>query len=355
MTGVTESMAASGHPLRALRTTAPGHASLEQTTAETPDADQIAIAVAFVGLCGSDYAIFTGTHPHGHYPRIQGHEFSGRIAAVGPDYRGGLRIGMPVTVDPVIGCGRCPACTYGAPNACAAIRVLGVQADGALQSRIIVPSTSVHPVGDLPLDLAALTEPIAVALRAVRRTAVSRGDRVVVFGAGPVGLAVTLVAADLGARVMTVDHHAERVRLAAAAGAEHTDHGRTPKTAMAVQRWCGRNPPRVVIDATGSPTALRAAFDLVSPAGTIGVVGVSVADLNVPIVDFTRKELSVLGSRNSVGEFPDAVQLVLRHTPTIQGWLADRVSLDGAAAALRTPQPRDHPGVKTMIEVAAAD
>lgn len=355
MTGVPSSEPRCERPLRALRTTAPGHASLERTAAEAPDADQIAIAVAFVGLCGSDYAIFTGTHPHGHYPRIQGHEFSGRVEAVGPDYRGGLRIGTPVTVDPVIGCGRCPACTYGAPNACAAIRVLGVQADGALRSRIIVPSRSVHPVGDLPLDLAALTEPIAVALHAVRRTAVTRGDRLVVFGAGPVGLAVTLVAGDLGARVMTVDHHAERARLAAAAGAEHTDHGRTPETAAAVQRWCGRDVPRVVIDATGSPTALRAAFGIVSPAGTIGVVGVSPTDLNVPIVDFTRKELSVLGSRNSAGEFPDAVHLVRRHAPTIRGWLANRVPLDGAAAALRTPQPRDHSGVKTLIEVAAAD
>lgn len=344
-------MTASTPRMPAVRTHGAGDARLEDAAPPQPHPDEVLIEVAFVGLCGSDYALFDGTHPHGGYPRVQGHEFSGTVVATAP---GGPVVGSAVVVDPVQSCGACEACAHGAPNACTDIRVLGVQADGALTERIAVPAGRVHEVGDLPLDVAALVEPLAVGVHTVRRARISAGDRVVVLGAGPIGLALTLACVDAGAEVLTIDRRRRRLELALRAGAQHVIDSKIDEVADAVREWSGPHAPRAVLDATGSPTAIRFAFDVVAHAGTVGIVGVSPREVRLPIVDFTRKELTVVGSRNSAGDdFPAAIRLLRRHREEVSGWITARIPLAGVPAALARPKHDRRAEVKTLVDLRA--
>ncbi|WP_435747759.1 zinc-binding dehydrogenase [Microbacterium sp. PMB16] len=344
-------MTASPPRMPAVRTHGAGDARLEDAAAPHPRPGEVLIEVAFVGLCGSDYALFDGTHPHGGYPRVQGHEFSGTVVTSAP---GAPPVGSAVVVDPVQSCGICEACVHGAPNACTSITVLGVQVDGALTSRVAVPAAQVHAVGELPLDVAALVEPLAVGVHTVRRARVSAGDRVVVVGAGPIGLAVTLACVDAGAEVLTIDRRRRRLELALRAGAQHVIDSKIDDVGAAVRAWSGPHSPRAVIDATGSPTAIRLAFDLVAHAGTVGIVGVSPREVRLPIVEFTRKELTVVGSRNSAGDdFPAAIRLLRRHQQEVSGWITARIPLAGVPGALARPKHERRAEVKTLVDVRA--
>jgi L-gulonate 5-dehydrogenase len=200
-----------------------GIGELRGTTEPRPvPADGMSLVrVTAVGLCGSDFHYFLGDigtidDPAALYPRIQGHEAAGTILEVGADCPSGLVAGGRVALWPVASCGHCYACRIGRGNACANISLIGVHRDGALQQRLLVPAAQVFPVGDQDPALAALIEPVSIAVRAVVRGRVAAGDRVVVLGAGPIGQALALAATDRGASVLLVDtrsHEGFRARL----------------------------------------------------------------------------------------------------------------------------------------------
>jgi len=166
-----------------------------------PGPGDVLVAPEAVGLCGSDFHYFTGDigtidDPSTLYPRIQGHEAAGMILDVGPDCPAELVAGTRVALWPVGACGTCYACRIGRGNACVRISLIGVHRDGALQERLLVPAAQVFPVGDQAAALAALIEPVSIAVRAVVRGRVAAAERVVVLGAGPIGQALALAATD---------------------------------------------------------------------------------------------------------------------------------------------------------------
>ena len=169
----------------------------------------------------------------------------------------------------------------------------------AWPSSWFVPAASCYPAGDLTADLAALAEPVSIGLQAVSRAAVVAGDQVVVLGAGPIGQTAAMAAADRGARVLAVDRLANRLKIAAELGAEVTVNGSAQDVASAVQAWAGPDGPAVVIEATGLPALIRLGVDLVAHSGTVVIVGITTDEVSLPVAEFTRKELNVLGSRNN--------------------------------------------------------
>ena len=153
---------------------------------EAPEGHRL-VDIAAIGICGTDYHIFEGKHPFLNYPRVIGHELSGHLAD-GPD------AGRLVVVNPYLSCGTCRACRRGKPNCCSDIAVLGVHADGGMCARIVVPEQNLYPAEGLTPEQAAMVEFLAIGAHAVARSGCGAGDRVMVTGAGPIGLGTALFA-----------------------------------------------------------------------------------------------------------------------------------------------------------------
>ncbi len=298
--------------MRAVVTSAPGVMELRDVPDPSPGPGEARVDLTAIGLCGSDFHLFDGSHPYAHFPQVQGHELVGVVADLPVGYRGTVRTGDAVAIEPLLWCGNCFACRRGRTNCCAELRVLGAHAPGGLTESISVPAHLLHPTGDLPVEVAVLTEPISIGLHAVNRSGIRDGDRVAVFGAGPIGLAATLAAADRGAVVLVADRLADRLPAARRMGAAVTVDTSRHELADAVAEFAGAG-LAAVVEATGVPQLVRSAVDLVAASGTVVLVGISTDPVAIPVSEYSRKELNVLGARNSAGEFGASIDLLGRH------------------------------------------
>jgi L-gulonate 5-dehydrogenase len=305
-----------------------------------PGPGEVLVAPEAVGLCGSDFHYFLGDigtidDASTLYPRIQGHEAAGTILDVGPDCPPGLAAGTRVAVWPVASCGRCYACRVGRGNACVNISLVGVHRDGALQEQLLVPAAQVFAVGDQDPALAALIEPVSIAVRAVVRGRVADGEHVVVLGAGPIGQALALAAIDRGASVLLVDTLASRLARASGIGADVLVATEDGDLGAAVRDWAGEDGPEVVIEATGVPALVQGAVELVAHAGRVVVVGLSAEHAPVRVGDLPLKEIDVLGvSCCGADEFAAAVELVGRRRDAAAGLVTHEFGLEQAPDAI---------------------
>ena len=275
-----------------------------------PGPGEVVLRPEVVGVCGSDVHLFHGDLGDDVFPRIQGHEISAVVDAVGPgsDH---LRAGDRVAVWPVLACGRCYPCSIGRQNVCANIAIIGAHVDGALQERLTVPASQLFAVGDMAPAVTAFVEPTSIGVRTVVRARVSAGERVVVLGAGPIGQAVCLAASDLGAVVLMADVVPERLEHARAMGAQEVVCGDAATVADQVRDWAGADGAAVLIETTGVPAVVRSALDVVAPAGRLVLVALSHHEVSLPLMDFPIRELDVLGvSCCNADEFAAAVDLV---------------------------------------------
>lgn len=268
----------------------PGQFSL--TKASRPEVAPdgwVLVDINRVGLCGTDFHIFEGKHPFLEYPRVIGHELSGRIAVSAA----GWHQGQAVTINPYLSCGACLACRKGKPNCCTQIAVLGVHRDGGMCDRIAVPAGNLYDADALPEGAAVLTEFLAIGAHAVRRAGAAPGDRVLVTGAGPIGLGVALFARLNGAEVHLRDSSALRLRAMAAFG---FDRCTTPADSLPDEGF------DIVFDATGNARAIEAGFAHVAHGGTYCLVSVVKDDITFSDPEFHKREMTLMGSRNATAE-----------------------------------------------------
>jgi 2-desacetyl-2-hydroxyethyl bacteriochlorophyllide A dehydrogenase len=301
--------------MRAIVCPEPGKLERIDIPMPEPAPGLVAVDVRAIGICGTDFHIFEGTHPFLAYPRIMGHELSGVVAggAVGPD----LAPGTPVVINPYLSCGHCVACRKGRPNCCATLKVLGVHIDGGMCERVLVPEANLYPAGDLSLRDAAMIEFQAIGAHAVRRSALARGDRVLVVGAGPIGVG-TAIFARLAGGVVTLMDISERRLAFLADRFGFTDPVLAGAGAVeAVDRLTGGDRFDVVFDATGNPRAMEASFSLVASGGTLVFVGVRAADITFSDPEFHRKEMTLMATRNATHADFDTVMAAVRggHVP----------------------------------------
>lgn len=265
------------------------------------------VDIAAVGICGTDYHIFEGKHPFLDYPRVIGHELSGHIVD-GPE------AGTLVVVNPYISCGTCRACRRGKPNCCTRIAVLGVHRDGGMCPRIAVPEGNLYPAEGLSPKQAAMVEFLAIGAHAVARSGCGTGDRVLVTGAGPIGLGTALFARLAGAEVHLMD--LSQPRLDAARDLFGFTEGHRPgDDILSGDLTEGFD---VVFDATGNAKAIEAGFPLVAHGGSSVLVSVVKDDITFPDAEFHKRESRIIGSRNALREDFDRVMAAIRdgHIPT---------------------------------------
>jgi L-gulonate 5-dehydrogenase len=183
---------------------------------------------------------------------------------------------------------------------------------------------------------------------------IAAGDQVVVLGAGPIGLTAALAAADAGATVLVADRVSARLARARTLGAQAVVDTASQDLAAAVAEWTHGDGAAVVIEATGVPALIRSAFDLVAHSGAIVIVGISDAEVRLPVIEFTRKEISVFGSRNNAGIFADAVELVQRNAGLMAALITHRFALAEVAEAISFAQAHPDIAEKVIITMAGA-
>lgn len=250
------------------------------------------VDISAVGLCGTDYHIFEGKHPYLQYPRVIGHELSGRLVA--PE--GGMAAGTLVVINPYLSCGSCRACLRGKPNCCMRIEVLGVHRDGGLCSRIAVPVSNLYPADGLDELQAAMVEFLAIGAHAVSRSGIQPGDRVLVTGAGPIGLGTALFARLEGSEVHLLDLSAQRTVLAGrnfGFDLLHNDPSRILDGDLA-------DGFDIVFDATGNARAIEAGFPLLAHGSTYVLVSVVKDHISFSDAEFHKREARIVGSRNAL-------------------------------------------------------
>jgi 2-desacetyl-2-hydroxyethyl bacteriochlorophyllide A dehydrogenase len=278
----------------------PGDLQLVERPLPTASDNEVLLRVRRIGLCGTDMHIFRGTQPFLQYPRVMGHELSGEV--VSAPAGSALAAGDQVYVMPYLSCGTCVACRKGKTNCCTRIQVLGVHRDGGMAEYIALPQQFVFKTDGISLDEAAMLEFLAIGSHAVRRAAVEPGQRVLVVGAGPIGIAAALFAQLKGGVVTVLDSRADRLAFC--------------RDAIAVKRTVqvGDGDKEklldatdgeffdVVFDATGNVKAMERGLEFVAHGGTYVLVSIVLDRISFADPEFHKRETTLLGSRNATAE-----------------------------------------------------
>jgi len=258
---------------------APGRMVLREVPDSHPGPGEVVVSVALTGLCGTDLHIYAGEYD-AVYPIIPGHEVVGTLVEVGEgvaDLTPGLRVGF----DPNISCGQCYFCRRLSFNQCLNWEGVGVTRDGGFAEQVAVPAKVIYPIGDLPFEQAVFAEPLSCVVYGLRRVTPALGDRVVIFGAGPIGLLLMQAVRRAGAAcVVMTDVQEDRLGLAASLGADGTVLAGEDQPA-ALREWAPRGYD-MVIDATGVPDVVARTFDYVTPGGKVLLFGVCPEDATIP-------------------------------------------------------------------------
>jgi threonine dehydrogenase-like Zn-dependent dehydrogenase len=345
-------------------TRSPGEMAIEDVPGPgRARAGHVIVRPEAVGICGSDFHLFSGdvgalSGARGFFPRVQGHEVSALVEDVGDagnsddgDGRG-VKEGDRVAIWPLLPCGHCYSCRVGRPNVCIKFRLVGVHLDGGLQERLEVPAGSVFGVGDLDPDSASFVEPASVAVHALARARLQPGEQAVVFGAGPIGLATLVAAVNQGARVLTVDPVASRRDLAKRLGAEAATWAPEAELRDQARDWTGGEGPPLVVETSGEAGVVPQAVEMVSAAGRVVVVGMSSGTVPVRPGAFPEKEIDVIGSScATAGDFRDAIKLVAANRAAVAELFSHHFPLARAAEAFEFAMSRPQDAIKIVVTV----
>jgi L-iditol 2-dehydrogenase len=289
--------------------------------------NDVLVRVAACGICGSDVHGYDGSTGRRVPPIVMGHEAAGVVEAVG-DMVDRQWIGKKVTFDSTISCGHCEACRNGQSNLCPQRRILGVSCDefrqnGAFAEFVAVPQHILYALADgFPIEQAAFTEPVSVAVHAVDRVRHWLGDCAVVVGSGMIGLLVIQALRHAGCReVIAVDINPGRLNLAHQLGATFAINSKdTDPIAAVLNRTAGRG-AEIAMEVVGNSLALGTAIGAVRRGGSVCLIGNVSPEVRLPLQAVVARELTLLGSCASAGEYPRAIDMlasgVIRVEPLI--------------------------------------
>ncbi|MFJ4795966.1 zinc-dependent alcohol dehydrogenase [Kitasatospora purpeofusca] len=320
--------------MKALVFEAPHRAVLDRREVPAPAPGEALVRLAYNSVCGSDLSFYKGVWHGFSYPVVPGHEWSGTVVEVN-GVESGL-VGADVVGDLTCACGRCRACREGTPTLCDGLQELGFTRDGACAEYMTVPVGNLHrlPAGT-PLREACQVEPLAVALNAVDRLAVTPGEKVAITGAGGIGLMLALAVRQRGGIVTAVSEPvAERRRAAEALGVAATVAGHPGDLVRLVEKRPELRPD-VVLEASGYPLAVQEAVEAVRAGGRIGLVGYRIeeSDRMAPH-HIVLKVLTVQASMGPGDRFDEAVALLAAGTVPVGPLLSHEYPLDDYATAL---------------------
>ena len=312
----------------------PGEIGISEIEKTSRRENEVLLKVRSTGICGSDIGAYKGVNPLVSYPRIIGHEIAGEVVEVAADEKT-FRVGDRVILEPYVYCGHCYPCSIGHTNCCENLTVRGVHIEGGMAEYVSHPRHLLHKVPEnIPWHLIPMAEPLVIAMHAVKQSEVKAGEHVAITGAGQIGLLAAQYALTLGALPIVVDPVDERLALATRLGVPHVINPVSQDAVAQIKSITRARMAEAAIEASGAASAIRAMVDYVAYAGRIALVGWPKSDIPMPTALFTKKELTIRGSRNSVGQFPESLRLIAEGKVDVAALLTKTVSLEETPATV---------------------
>src|SRR5271170_891261 len=328
----------------------PGQLAIEDRPEPQRAQNEVLIQIRRVGICGTDFHIFEGTHPYLEYPRVMGHEISAEVLRA-PE-SSDLKPGQIVVVNPYISCGACRACRSGKPNCCSRIAVLGVHRDGGMGERMSIPQENLYPARSLSIDQAAGIEFLAIGAHGVSRSGMRKGTRTLVVGAGPIGLGVAIFAEIAGGELTILDRDEARVEFAVRQLGIRKSIVAGEDVLSAVAEATEGEGFDLVIDATGNRASMESGFAYVAHGGVYVLVSVVSGQVAFSDPEFHKREMTVMGSRNALREdFEWVIKAVETGRAPLDRLITHRTRLVGVIRDLPRWTAEKQGLVKALIEV----
>lgn len=328
----------------------PGEIAVVETKMPVAGKGEALLKVRYCGICGADVASYTGNQPFTTYPRIPGHEFSAEIVEI-PENDRGLKKGDIITANPYFNCGTCYSCRRGLVNCCTDNRTMGVQRDGSFSEYITMPIERIYDGHGLSAGELALVEPFTISYHALHRAKIKEGSRVLVVGAGPIGLFAIIAAKAQGAVVYAADLLDGRLEKAKHFGADGVINSGKCDLKEEAMKITGNDGFDTVVEACGQSVTFLASIDCAAFGGNIILIGNGKKETTFLHSVLLKKELNVFGSRNSLpSDFRDVIGLIASKTVNVLDMVSDIYPIDRADEAFKALVNNDGSLAKVLIE-----
>ena len=270
------------------------------------------IKVKYAGICGSDLHVYHGAHPTAKFPVIPGHEFVGELVELGEDAGTDIKPGELVVAQPFSSCGVCEACITGNDNVCQSLKLLGAHMNGCFAEYVTIPAKKMYRIPSrVDLKLAALAEPLAVAVHDVRRSGLKVGQNALIIGGGPIGIFIAIVAQLAGAQVYISEVSDCRLDAIKKMGYKTLNPINADFDQQVEEITKGKGFD-VVFEVSGSKAGIASMTKLVKISGTVMVVGMASDKYPVDTTTVLLKQLNLLGVRiHSQEAFAAAVDILI--------------------------------------------
>ena len=343
---------------------APGQVEIRETQMPVRKEGQALLKLLYGGICGSDLGSYRGTFAYFSYPRIPGHEFSAEIIEI-DENEYGLEKGMIVTCNPYFNCGSCYSCQRGLVNACMDNQTMGCQRDGAFCQYITMPLERIYDGKGLSPKVLAAIEPFCISYHGVQRAGIQKGNKVLVVGAGTIGVLAAIAAKELGGEVYLCDVAQQKLQYAmdtfgfAGAILNDSPQALTKATEEITGSISVGGAPAgygfdVCIEAVGLPETFQNCIDAAAFGGKVVLIGIGKKNLDFNFTMIQKKELNVFGSRNALKkDFTELIDLVKDSKVDLEKIITNVYPLDEIGTALEDFHRNGAKMLKVMIDFTA--
>ena len=329
----------------------PGKAVIKDIPRPARKPGEALLKLLYGGICGSDLGSYRGTFAYFSYPRTPGHEFSAEIVEIDENDRG-LKPGMVVVCNPYFNCGECYSCKHGLVNACMSNQTMGVQREGAFSEYITMPLDRIYDGKGLEPMVLAIIEPLCISYHGVKRAGVKGGDKVLIVGAGTIGILAAVAAKQKGAEVYIADVSQVKLDYAREFGVDGVVLADGPEAyERAVKEITGGNGFDVTIEAVGLPSTFQNCIDAAAFGGRMVLIGVGKENLDFNFTMIQKKELNVFGSRNALKpDFLELIDLVKAGKIPLKKIITDVYKFDQAPRAFQEMSENAGRMLKVIID-----
>lgn len=326
---------------------------LEEVEKPIPEKGEVLVQVATCGICGSDIHAYHGRHPFIKCPIVQGHEFSGVVTELGADVTG-VRVGQRVTVIPHLACGKCYGCKLGKSNLCENLKFIGCQSEGAMAEYLAIPAEMIVPLpDDIDFEEGALIEPLAVGVHAVNRSNLKKGNSLLIYGAGPIGLLTLQAAKAKGAgEIIIADLSDWRLQKAKELGAAYIVNPAKENLKEYIKNNFPSRGIDLIFECVGVASTVQETIEIARKGSQIIVVGVFGKEVPIKMGWVQDHELNLLGSCSYVREdFLEAIEFIQQKKVDVKSLVTNRFPLHEIAQAYELIEQERDKILKVLIQI----
>lgn len=329
----------------------PGEVEIRESEIPELKKGEALLKILYGGICGSDLTSYKGGNAYVSYPRIPGHEFSAEIIEI-EDNDKNLKKGMIVTCNPYFNCNECYSCKRGLVNCCTTNQTMGVQREGAFSNYITMPIERIIDGKGIPAKTLALIEPFCISYHGIQRSEVKQNDKVLIIGAGTIGVLAAVAAKTKGAKVYVSDISSQKLEFAKTFGIDGIILNDSEESfAQQVNAITNGDGFDITVEAVGLPSTFQNCIDSAAFGGKVVLIGVSKQNLDFNFTLIQKKELNVMGSRNALTrDFENLIDIVKRGEIDLDRIITNSYKMEEAAQAFEDFSKNAASMLKVMFE-----